>query len=110
MVYDVIIDQRFAVENELTFVQAATLAACMTLATISNAIMVDGIVWYQYPESKMTDYFPLIFRSPKIVYKNIEYLKDRGFIELSSFGETKYFRFTEKCEMWNRVEQDHKTI
>lgn len=106
MNYNILIDQRFAVANELTIVQTTTLAACMTLPTWTNTITVDGIVWYQYSETKMVDDFPLLFSIPKRVYKNIKELADRGFIELSSFGKTKYLRFTEKCKTWNRSETD----
>ena len=106
MTYNILIDQRFAVANELTIVQTTTLAACMTLPTWTNTITVDGIVWYQYSETKMVDDFPLLFSIPKRVYKNIKELADRGFIELSSFGKTKYLRFTEKCKIWNRSETD----
>jgi hypothetical protein len=106
MTYNILIDQRFAVANELTIVQTTTLAACMTLPTWTNIITVDGIVWYQYSETKMVDDFPLLFSIPKRVYKNIKELADRGFIELSSFGKTKYLRFTEKCKTWNRSETD----
>ena len=106
MTYNILIDQRFAVANELTIVQTTTLAACMTLPTWTNTIAVDGIVWYQYSETKMVDDFPLLFSIPKRVYKNIKELADRGFIELSSFGKTKYLRFTEKCKTWNRSETD----
>ena len=104
--YNILIDQRFAVANGLTIVQTTTLAACMTLPTWTNTITVDGIVWYQYSEKKMVDDFPLLFSIPKRVYKNIKELADRGFIELSSFGKTKYLRFTEKCKTWNRSETD----
>ena len=106
MTYNILIDQRFAVANELTIVQTTTLAACMTLPTWTNTITVDGIVWYQYSEKKMVDDFPLLFSIPKRVYKNIKELANRGFIELSSFGKTKYLRFTEKCKTWNRSETD----
>ena len=106
MTYNILIDQRFAVANELTIVQTTTLAACMTLPTWTNTITVNGIVWYQYSETKMVDDFPLLFSIPKRVYKNIKELADRGFIELSSFGKTKYLRFTEKCKTWNRSETD----
>lgn len=106
MTYNVLIDQRFAVANGLTIVQTTTLAACMTLPTWTNTITVDGIVWYQYSETKMSVDFPLLFSIPKRVYKNIKELADRGFIELSSFGKTKYLRFTEKCKTWNRSETD----
>lgn len=106
MTYNILIDQRFAIANGLTIVQATTLAACMTLPTWTNTITVDGIVWYQYSETKMVDDFPLLFSIPKRVYKNIKGLADRGFIELSSFGKTKYLRFTEKCKTWNRSETD----
>ena len=106
MTYNILIDQRFAVANGLTIVQTTTLAACMTLPTWTNTITVDGIVWYQYSETKMVDDFPLLFSIPKRVYKNIKELADRGFIELSSFGKTKYLRFTEKCKTWNRSETD----
>jgi hypothetical protein len=107
MTYNILIDQRFAVANKLTIVQTTTLAACMTLPTWTNTITVDGIVWYQYSEKKMVDDFPLLFSIPKRVYKNIKELADRGFIELSSFGKTKYLRFTEKCKTWNRSETDY---
>ena len=106
MTYNILIDQRFAVANGLTIVQTTTLAACMTLPTWTNTITVDGTVWYQYSEKKMVDDFPLLFSIPKRVYKNIKELADRGFIELSSFGKTKYLRFTEKCKTWNRSETD----
>lgn len=104
MTYNILIDQRFAVANELTIVQTTTLAACMTLPTWTNTITVDDNVWYQYSETKIVDDFPLLFSIPKRVYKNIKELADRGFIELSSFGKTKYLRFTEKCKTWNRSE------
>ena len=106
MTYNILIDQRFAVANELTIVQTTTLAACMTLPTWTNTITVDGVVWYQYSETKMVDDFPLLFSIPKRVYKNIKELADRGFIELNSFGKKKYLRFTEKCKTWNRSETD----
>lgn len=106
MTYNIFIDQKFAIVHGLTIVQATTLAACMTLPTWTNTITVDGIVWYQYSETKMVDDFPLLFSIPKRVYKNIKKLADGGFIELSSFGKTKYLRFTEKCKTWNRSETD----
>ncbi|MFQ7793432.1 MAG: hypothetical protein ACLRH3_09235 [Acutalibacteraceae bacterium] len=106
MTYNILIDQRFAIANKLTIVQTTTLAACMSLPTWTKTITVDGIVWYQYSETKMVDDFPLLFSIPKRVYKNIKELADRGFIELSSFGKTKYLRFTEKCKTWNRSETD----
>ena len=106
MTYSIFIDQKFAIVHGLTIVQTTTLAACMTLPTWTNTITVDGIVWYQYSETKMVDDFPLLFSIPKRVYKNIKELADRGFIELSSFGKTKYLRFTEKCKTWNRSETD----
>lgn len=106
MTYNIFIDQKFAIVHGLTIVQTTTLAACMTLPTWTNTITVDGIVWYQYSETKMVDDFPLLFSIPKRVYKNIKELADRGFIELSSFGKTKYLRFTEKCKTWNRSETD----
>ena len=106
MTYNISIDQKFAIVHGLTIVQTTTLAACMTLPTWTNTITVDGIVWYQYSETKMVDDFPLLFSIPKRVYKNIKELADRGFIELSSFGKTKYLRFTEKCKTWNRSETD----
>lgn len=102
MTYNISIDQKFAVANELTIVQTTTLAACMTLPTWTNTITVDGKVWYQYSEGKMVEDFPLLFSIPKRVYKNMKELADRGFIELSSFGKTKYVRFTAKCRTWNR--------
>ena len=107
MTYNIFIDQKFAIVHGLTIVQTTTLAACMTLPTWTNTITVDGIVWYQYSETKMVDDFPLLFSIPKRVYKNIKELADRGFIELSSFGKTKYLRFTEKCKTWNRSETDY---
>lgn len=106
MTYNILIDQRFAVANELTIVQTTTLAACMTLPTWTKTITVDAKVWYQYSEVKMVEDFPLLFSIPKRVYKNIKELADRGFIELSSFGKTKFLRFTEKCKTWNRGETD----
>lgn len=74
----------------------------MTLPTWTNTITVDGIVWYQYSETKMVEDFPLLFSIPKRVYKNLKELSDRGFIELSAFGKVKYLRFTAKCKTWNR--------
>jgi hypothetical protein len=100
MTYNILIDQRFAVANELTIVQTTTLAACMTLPTWTNTITVDGIVWYQYSETKMVDDFPLLFSIPKRAYKNIRILSDMGFVELISLCETKYLRFTSKCTNW----------
>ena len=107
MTYNIFIDQRFAVANELTIVQATTLAACMTLPIWTKTITIDAKVWYQYSEVKMVEDFPLLFSIPKRVYKNMKELADRGFIELSSFGKTKYLRFTEKCKTWNRSETDY---
>ena len=92
MTYNILIDQRFAVANKLTIVQTTTLAACMTLPTWTNTITVDGIVWYQYSETKMVDDFPLLFSIPKRVYKNIKELADRGFPvqrDLLTLEETK---------------------
>lgn len=100
MTYNILIDQRFAVANELTIVQTTTLAACMTLPTWTNTITVDGIVWYQYSETKMVDDFPLLFSIPKRAYKNLRILSDMGFVELISISETKYLRFTSKCTNW----------
>ena len=100
MTYNILIDQRFAVANELTIVQTTTLAACMTLPTWTNTITVDGIVWYQYSEKKMSDNFPFLFSIPKRAYKNLRILSDMGFVELISISETKYLRFTSKCTNW----------
>lgn len=100
MTYNILIDQRFAVANKLTIVQTTTLAACMTLPTWTNTITVDGIVWYQYSETKMVDDFPLLFSIPKRAYKNLRILSDMGFVELISISETKYLRFTSKCTNW----------
>ncbi len=109
MTYTILIDQKFAVANNLTITQATTLAACMTLPTWTNTITVDGVVWYQYSEAKMVEDFPLLFSIPKRVYKNIKELADEGYIELSSFGKTKYLRFTAKCRTWNRSDDGPQT-
>lgn len=75
MTYNILIDQRFAVANKLTIVQTTTLAACMTLPTWTNTITVDGIVWYQYSETKMVDDFPLLFQSLKEFTKTLKNLQ-----------------------------------
>lgn len=107
MIYSILIDQRFAVANELKIVQAATLAACMTLPMRTNTISIDGNVWYEYSEKQMIDDFPLLFTNAKSVYRNLRFLIDGGFIATCSFERTKYMRFTPKCKTWNNSEADY---
>ena len=108
MTYSLIIDQEFAIKNNLTLVQVSALAAFMTLPLWTNTRIIDGAVWYEYSEEKMTADFPLLFGIPKRCYKNINELEDFGFVLLCKIGKTKYVKFTDKCSLWNK-EKSPKT-
>lgn len=105
MTYNINIDQEFATENDLTLVQVATLAAFMTLPIWSKTVAIDGAVWYQYSDEKMSDDFPLLFGVPKRCYKNISELADLGFVQLTKLGRMKYVRFTNRCVDWNKKKE-----
>ena len=102
MTYNLNIDQEFAVVNDLSLVQVATLAAFMTLPIWSKTVAIDGSVWYQYSDEKMAEDFPLLFGIPKRCYKNISELCALGFVELTKLGRTKYVRFTNSCADWGK--------
>ncbi len=102
MTYNINIDQKFAIANDLTLTQVSTLAAFMTLPIWSNTVAIDGCIWYQYSEDKMCEDFPLLFGVSKRVYKNITDLCERGFVQLTKLGTKKYVRFTNLCASWNK--------
>lgn len=102
MTYTISIDQSFALVNNLTLTQVATLAAFLSLPTWADNIAINGSVWYMYSEEKMSKDYPLLFGVPKRCYKNITELADMGYVELTKLGRTKYVRFTERCRDWNR--------
>lgn len=103
MTYTISIDQEFATENGLTLVQACTLSAFLSLPVWAKSLVIDGAVWYQYSDSKMSEDFPLLFGVPKRCYKNACDLVEMGFLELTKIGQSKYVRFTERCGSWNRT-------
>lgn len=109
MTYTLNIDMEFAIANDLSLVQVSTLAAFMTLPIWSKTIAIDGNVWYQYSEEKMSEDFPLLFGVPKRCYKNIMELCGLGFVELTKIGKTKYVRFTERCADWNKQKVQNRT-
>ena len=102
MNYSIYINQKFAVENNLTTTEALTLSAFMSLMIGARKVTSEGMVWYEYTERKMCDDFPLLFGCEKRVYKNVSALAERGFVQLSKFGSTKLVRFTDKCACWER--------
>lgn len=95
-------DQQFAVINDLSLTQVATLAAFMTLPTWAKTVAIDGHVWYMYSDEKMAEDFPLLFGVAKRCYKNINDLADMGFVQLTKLGRSKYVRFTERCRDWGK--------
>lgn len=92
----------------LTLTQVSTLAACMTLATWTETIAINGKIWYRYSESKMSEDFPLLFAIPKRAYKNIAELAEGGFLELTKIGKDKYLCYTEKLAEWGKPKTDRK--
>lgn len=102
MNYSIYIDQKFAVENDLTTTEVLTLSAFMSLMIWARKVANEGMVWYEYTERKMCDDFPLLFGCEKRVYKNVSALAERGFVQLGKFGSTKLVRFTDKCACWER--------
>lgn len=102
MNYSIYIDQKFAVENNLTTTEVLTLSAFLSLMTWTRKVANEGVVWYEYTERKMCDDFPLLFGCEKRVYKNISALAAKGFVQLSRFGGLKLVRFTEKCAFWGK--------
>lgn len=105
MTYGITIDQEFAIINELSLVQVSTLAAFMTLPVWSKTVAIEGFVWYQYSDEKMSEDFPLLFGIAKRCYKNITELADMGFVELTKLGRIKYVRFTSRCADWNKEKE-----
>lgn len=106
MTYTILIDQQFALDNDLSLVQVSTLAAFMTLPMWSEAIAIDGKVWYRYSDTKMSEDFPLLFSVPKRCYKNISELAAQGIVELIKVGNNRYIHFTARCASWNRKDQN----
>lgn len=102
MNYSIYIDQKFAVENDLTTTEVLTLSAFISLMIWAHKVTNDGVVWYEYAERKMCDDFPLLFGCEKRVYKNVSALAERGFVQLGKFGSAKLVRFTEKCAFWGK--------
>lgn len=106
MNYNLTIDQEFAIVNDLTLTQVATLAAFMTLPIWTKTVAIDGTVWYLYSEIKMAEDFPLLFGVAKRCYKNITELSSLGFVRLTKLGRDKYISFTEKCANWCKPKID----
>ena len=109
MTYNLSIDQEFAIVNDLSLVQVATLAAFMTLPVWAKTVAIDGYVWYQYSDEKMAEDFPLLFGVPKRCYKNITELADAGFVEITKLSRTKYVRFTVRCADWGKKKEQIRT-
>lgn len=109
MTYTLTIDQQFAIDNDLSLTQVATLAAFMTLPTWTKTVAIDGYVWYQYSDEKMAEDFPLLFGVAKRCYKNINDLADMGFVSLTKLGRDKYVRFTERCKFWGKAKDQFCT-
>lgn len=109
MTYNLPIDQEFAIVNDLSLTQVATLAAFMTLPVWSKTVAIDGCVWYQYSDEKMAEDFPLLFGVPKRCYKNITELCSLGFVELTKLGRAKFVRFTHRCADWNKQKVQNRT-
>jgi len=109
MTYNLVIDQEFALQNNLTLTQVSTLAAFFTLPTWANTIALDGNVWYQYSEEKMAEDFPLLFSVAKRCYKNLSELAQMGFVEITKVGRSKYVRFTSKCSDWGKEKVQKRT-
>ena len=106
MTYGINIDQEFAVHNDLTLTQVATLAAFLTLPYWVKAIIHEGEIWYTYSDEKMAQDFPLLFGVPKRCYKNLSELEARGFVVVGKVGRTKIVRFTELCATWNKEKSE----
>lgn len=109
MTYNLSIDMEFAIVNDLSLVQVSTLAAFMTLPIWAKTVAIDGHVWYQYSEEKMSEDFPLLFGCAKRCYKNIGDLQEMGFVELTKLGRIKYIRFTGRCAAWGKKKEQIRT-
>lgn len=81
------IDQMFAIRHNLTIVEA------LCYAVLNEVAMRYGTErnWYPYDEKEIVRDYPLIFKCPKRVYRNMKRLKDKGIIEMDL--SNKYFRF-----------------
>ena len=109
MTYNLSIDMEFAIVNDLSLVQVSTLAAFMTLPIWAKTVAIDGHVWYQYSEEKMSEDFPLLFGCAKRCYKNVGDLQEMGFVELTKLGRVKYIRFTGRCAAWGKKKEQIRT-
>lgn len=103
MKYNITIDQNFAREHDLTLTQASCLSAAISILSWANTLVTDGKVYYQYSESKMCEYFPVLFGCAKRAYKNLAELETLGFLCLKKIGKTKYLTLTDKCRDWGEA-------
>lgn len=100
MIISIVINQDFAVANELTITQVLTLSACISVLTWAKTLTGGSDVWYDCSEEVMMDEFPLLFPTSEALYNGLKELEERGFLEFRSFGKETYFKLTSKCATW----------
>ena len=107
MEYSLLIDQNFACRKDLTLTEAACMAVVFTFPRWCNSYCIDGVTYYWYSETKVSEDFPLVFGCAKRVQKNLKALADKGYFILSKLGNKKVIAFTDKCRLYGKLEPEN---
>jgi len=86
MKYNILINQKLCIEQDISFKAAALLDLFSELSTWANPQVFEDGVYYQLAYNKILTDLPLVFKKKDTMYRFIKELKEKGFIEQCKKG------------------------
>jgi hypothetical protein len=87
MKYNIVINQKICVEQEITFKAGALLDLFGELSTWANPAVFEDGIYYQLAYNKILTELPLVFKTKDTMYRFVKELKDKGLIEQRKKGK-----------------------
>lgn len=105
MKYNILINQKLCVEQNISLNAAALLDLFSELSTWANAESFKDGIYYQIAYNKIITDLPLVFKKSDAVYRSIKELKDKGLIDQCKKGKNlmNFIRLSNKGKSLFRV-------
>jgi hypothetical protein len=122
MKYNIIINQKICIDQEISLKAGALLDLFGELSTWANPSVFDDGVYYQLAYNKILTELPLVFKTKDTMYRFIKELKDKGLIEQRKKGKNlvnfirlsptgkKALRFGKKSEAFQGSEKNPTSL
>lgn len=101
MKYSIIINQKRALEWELTTSEAVVFSWIYELASWAEKLIYDNKTYYFSNRTKACEELPIVSDKPDTMYRIFKSLEKKGLISMVSINKKDYIALTEKGKLWH---------